>query len=782
MTTFYRLRKMLVSTRKPNGRLGSHPLGIYGRCKSYFLFLLVILVFGLGHALSQSGGPPAYYGGRRDAGGTGHELDVYQLLLPYGRIASTYCPTVGLTASYIAGGGCAPNFGAIGAGTILTQGSTGIRVLRMTDSVSDPGDITGQKWTNITGNSEQYNTWSVDDNYVCLGHVSAGDLVFAFNPTTFQPVLRSIFGKQTAVLWPGQDSKHHASLFTCTFSRLTPGLFYNMTNGGVLETANAATDPNKNTPGGTPVFTVVNDFTSTVDKCFGQSAAGGRYSAPGVLFNPLWMDHPTVSDGDITVAFAASNVKNGCWDPKNGVLDWQANAAYTSSTCGAVSCGSTLPGGIAGILPMDANNPGGFVYQVSMMGTSGGTRPNWSSCQNVGCTIFDGVSGLKWVAIGQAGSWGGNPKSGTNIVHNSCGGQGYGTLYAVYHVNSGGGENAGDCDLLDTGIQHAFHNGTDLGQVTINYGNTCLFTLHSGYNTLSPNWVDFGVTVIFGTPGNIGASCNWNSGDTFWNVNTTQAYHAWSTGHATYGHSGFWGSTTNPLFANSAFVTASTKSNYVLPLQNTNPGCGVAVTCFANGNYGQFGPGEHVNWTYNSNDTQPFIFTTYNPTGGYNGFDKPFVDPQLNEVDIYQIDNSWNHPIRECQTMSSETGDFGSRYQSFNTSSDGKYVSFTSDGMNSVGDTGTGTCGPNWTPNTTYATGTNLVPLLNNQPQDISTNSCVWQNTGACTSGSSTPNWLSVTGLTTSCTATGTISDGSCTWSPARQSSCRYDVFICELE
>jgi hypothetical protein len=761
---------------------------------------------GSGHTVigEAPSGPPNYPAARRSSG---NELNVDQLFMPKGNTASTYCPSLNppLTASPTAGGGCLPNFGgATGAGTILTNPVTGMRDVRLTDNVTDP-NATGVNYVNILGNGEFVNTWSCDDKYVMVGRSGAsGNYVMQFSPTQFGPLFYTPSGVSysTALLYAGSGSNKaemfNASMFTRNCAS-TPDLFYYMdSTNTIVYSVNLATDlSNAHTAGSTATTTTVTNFADPANACFGNSAANHRYSCSAatcgtaIPFNPQFVDPIQGSDGDVSIGTMFSNVYNGCWDPKHGVIDWQPSTSYSASahTCGNVTvCGSLVTGATGAVItPMDGvANPGGHSYRATTTGISATSAPS-SWCQTPNCAQTDGTVG--WTEIGVQNNWGSN---GTGHLANSCSLQDTGTLVGVYHPVSGSGFSAGDCDVLDMGNDHAYHNGTDLGQVTqggIISGGPFLFSLHGGGPILGPTEAELSISGCIGTPGNLGASCTFNTSQAvFWPINTTNLYYAGSIGHHATGHASAWGTPGFPVMEQSDFQGNIT--HYMAPYGTSNPGC-TPITCFANGSY-PIAPAEHMAWACNGSGSAclsdansvnvPFITGNYNPSAGYNGFDKPFVDPLLGELDVWlpggNSGGGYDFPIREQQTFSFEGSDFGPRYHTFNWSQSGHYACWTSNAMNTLARSGNN-CGTYWQPNTSYANGTVIVPMAGNPPPNDNVSSYTFQQVSGstCTSGTTAPTWN-----TWGSTPSSNLTDNTCTWAPNGPNSCGYDVFCGELK
>ncbi|HEV2397776.1 MAG TPA: hypothetical protein VGS27_12595 [Candidatus Sulfotelmatobacter sp.] len=752
--------------------------------------------------LLQQAGAPNYLGAQRRPG---HELDVLQLNNPIGCAvgdstcaasqqtwAQLNCPT-GTAQSNASG--CLPQLGGVtGAGTVVQNAATGQRIGRLTDSVTDPNASNGQIWVNLQGNSEQANTASLDDQFICVGKGGAYDNIIGFNPTTLQPNLYTPTGKsyQTSILWVGNGNGTGNGSGTsgawgfnwCTASRVTPALFYDVTqtpvlyaapedHNGVIYTVNAATDPAVHTPGGIPTPTVVTDITT--NSCFNNA----RY-AGSVPFYPLNMVQSLISVNDTTLGFSVSSVRRGCWDPNHGLVDWQPNTAYTANQCGSISCGSAL-GGVASITPMDGN-AGGWTYQIQTAGTSGSAAPTW--CQTVSCTVNDGST--VWIAYKQQANWGG-ARSGSSYIGNSCSLQGYDTLLVMYHVKNGDGvidtEVAGDCDVYDTAQGYSYHNGTSLGPVDMSaagFGtmaaNPYLFTNHVGTGTQNPQVAVTAPTTCIGTlQGGWGSSCSsvFMNNNVVWKAGTTTIGGQLGLGHTALGYNNIFGSTTMPTFAE-------------------EPIMGTTKTRYFNNNWsytGTYKPGEVGNHSSANNngaqetplDQTPFVVGAYNPLTGYNGYDKPFVDPGVTEIMLYSF--KYGYPIRECQPFSSEEGSFQSRYHVFNVSQSGRFVFFTMDGENQFTTAGA-SCGPDWQPNTAYTAGTYLLPLLNNAPFNNNLNACVFQVTTGGTSASTAPNWQSISGYTANpqtCTGSVTDANGVVYQAVPGGSSCRSDIGVCEL-
>jgi hypothetical protein len=414
---------------------------------------------------------------------SGHELDLVQLNLAYNHTASVDCPSY--TQSNASG--CMANLGGVTASLpqSIYQASFGGTPVRMTNGLSDPVVSTNQRWVNLIGNGEQNNTASIDDRFVAFGRVSADNYIF--------PLIPGPIPSLGPILWPAGGSHTRAAygFDSIAFSGIYPGVVFDLNNEGLLYAFNAATDPQSTVAGGVPCGVLANgltfqtctsgstgqalvDFTDTnpsgsgtavnINQCFNSSSGGGRWSSSGEPFNPLYINQPNISDFDDSLGFIMSNVRNGCQDATHGVLDYQLNVSYSGTSCGGITCGTAIsPGTRAVITPM-YNNPGGHSYALVTAGTSASTYPSaW--CQTSGCTPTTGGTEV-WVEIGQQRDWGSNAHSGAGILVNLCGDQGFATLAVSYHLATGNGENANDCDVVDFGNGHSYHNGTDQGQYT----------------------------------------------------------------------------------------------------------------------------------------------------------------------------------------------------------------------------------------------------------------------------------------------------------------------------
>jgi hypothetical protein len=447
------------------------------------------------------------------------------------------------------------------------------------------------------------------------------------------------------------------------------------------------------------------------------------------------------------------------------------------------------------------------------------------------------AGGCVWTAGLPQASYGANG-TGSGYISNQCSSQGYSTLAVGYHLITALGESAGDCDVYDTGNGHLYHNGTDQGvEQWYDPGGagtpsavTPLFTLHEGVN-VSPLYGNASPENCVGTANASTGAITYNTAicnatypdllnaNNVFQYSTPAVYNQANVGHSTYGYTKQFGTTTNPVNAVSLIAGSTTHTfiDYFLPLQSgaigtACPSTNYALTNFCNGNYGQFhanfGPGEHQAKTYRPlplSDVGPVFLGEYAPTSGFNGFDMPFVDPMVFEEVAYQTDGSYNYPIRLYQNNTSGGGDFASRYGTFAISQSGNYACSTSDGMNTFGGTasvntysGSGpnlpsganpadpTSGPDWTPSTTYAAGSVILPLLNNPPYTDALNSCTFEAvTGGTSSPASAyssapvgaPNWQSVG---SACSGTVTEPSGL-VWTALQNSESRYDMVCMNL-
>ena len=698
-------------------------------------------------------------------------LDLLQLNLALGQTTTSCAAGTTQSNAY----GCLPQLGGVrGAGTCYIQPATGAKVCRGSDGYTEPNATTTQEWLNIQGGSEQNNTFDLCDQYVAWGRDGYG-----VNNILPFPMARADFGYGTTAthpLWPGSGSNKAYGFNTVSFSRTVCGLFFSVSVGGQMAAFNTGNDPAVvadspyGTPGSTPTQVSVTggtssptanlpliDFTDTdttitnaqfPNLCFNATSGGGRWSGSGEPFNPLEETVGLVSDQDLAYSLIMSSVRNGCYNPANAIIDWSPSTTYTtgsSPTCGAVACGTAaaVPNHPKPtILPMHGN-AAGYVFQPAATCTSGSTEPS-SWPQNTTSTVTDGS--CTWQAVGQAANWGNNASSGAGIIANSCSDQDYATLLVKFQLNTGLGENQGDCDVVDSMNGHSYHNGADQGLYqwydgsggcyasssgacaagTTWHQGPLLFTIHDGGGQPDPRYGNESPYTCVGSVNSSGvpvyspSACPTPQIDGtdsaplevgFYGSGVNAMYSQFNGGHTTLGFTElFQEGNTTPEFTISPFANpnAQTVSDYLLPLSSAAPTRSTCplptpslgppptgyMTGYACGNYNQFAanfpPGLHATKNYHPlplSDAGPVFLNTYNPTAGYNGFDQPFADPTVNEFQAYMTDGSYNYPLRFFQNQISGEGNFYARYGSFLVSQSGNYACWTTDGMNTFGGT-----------------------------------------------------------------------------------------------
>jgi hypothetical protein len=752
----------------------------------------------------QQAGPPNYFGAMRRPG---HELDVLQLNIPYGQTPATYTGTC-VTQSNAAG--CLPQLGGqLGAGMAVQDMATGALEVRLTDTQTDPNMPTTQNYVNLQGNSEQMNPWSIDENYLCMGKGGSNNVIMQLNPP--YPLYYTPSGQtwSTPLLWPGNASGIGAWQFNwCTASRVTPGMFYDVTTTmtpgpvyyatsgtlslpGIIYTVTIPADTNAHIAGNHIVGNSSSGLPTsvTVVANIQQACLNNAHFNSTIPFFPLNITNGDLGLNDTVLSFAIAMVHRGCYDAPHAVIDWQPNTAYssTSNTCGNVTtCGKSIATTAAFITPMD-NNPGGWIFYASTGGTSGSTAPaTW--CQSAGCQVSgDGSNGLVWTAYTkQQANWS-SQTSGTGYQVNNCAGQGYDTIELNYHVHDGDQvtdfEHTGDCDVYATGEGYVYHDNVQLSapvdQSTGGWGlaanNPDLFTNHAGSSSHCGIDSTAASTCIGTLLGGYGASCS----SSFMNNQITWKYDGTTLhtggvdaqGHNAWGCNQAVGTTTMPAMSEES-VWGTTFERTWTPFTYKNV-------------YGGNLPGSHVTWNNtadgNGSDQAPFLASPYNPQAGFNGYTQPFQDPGLVGYDLYYF--NYAYTVQVCHAFSAEQGAFGQRYHVFNFSPTGRFVSYEGDGYNQYGPFGSG-CAPDWQPNYAYALNTYVQPMVNNAVFNDDLNSCVFQVTTAGTSAATAPNFQSISGYSASPqTCTGSVTDlGGVTYTAVPGgNSCRQEMHACAV-